>query len=197
VVAGPHLHTALPDDGDKADFEKQVGQGPYGEDEPMLQDRFGLTLEQLHWRRWRIGQPDIGGDLRKWRQEFPAFAEEAFISTGHQVFDQRRVQVLWTAAFTKTDPKDDTGPELGTLTPESVVSKRGRHGMVDVPTKPKWTDKHDTGLGARHPFWRVWETPQEDGRYLVVCDPSEGEEVEGASRTGTASRSSTTSPAPR
>jgi hypothetical protein len=36
----------------------------------------------------------------------------------------------------------------------------------------------ETNLGQNHPFWRVWDQPKEDGRYIVVCDASEGEEVE-------------------
>jgi hypothetical protein len=38
--------------------------------------------------------------------------------------------------------------------------------------------RKDTNYGPRHPFWRVWEPPVEDGRYIVVIDPAEGEEIE-------------------
>jgi hypothetical protein len=156
---------------DRAEFASQLGQGPYGEDEPMLKDRFGLTLEQLHWRRWRIDQPDIAGDLRKFRQEFPAFAEEAFISTGQQVFDQRRVQTLVDRC-----PKVEF--EEGTLTASQTAMKRGRHGMVEIPTGALWTPREETNLGMNHPFWKIFQQPEQDGRYIVVCDASEGEEVE-------------------
>jgi hypothetical protein len=159
---------------DRADFEGQVGEGPYGEDEPMLQERFGLDLEQLHWRRWKLDQPDMGGDLRKFRQEYPSYADEAFISTGHQVFDQRRVQTIVNRCLTVTDQL----AEEGILRASGTTMRRGRHGMVEVPTGAEWVARADSGLGARYPFWRVWEQPSEEGRYIVVADPAEGEEVE-------------------
>jgi hypothetical protein len=155
---------------DRKEFEGQIGQGPYGEDEPMLQERFGLSLEQLHWRRWRIDQPDIAGDLRKFRQEFPAFPEEAFISTGQQVFDQRRVQIL-------VDRCPKLEHQEGTLTASSKAVKKGRHGVVEVPTQVKWTPKGN-GPGAEPPVLAGLGATQEDGRYIVVCDASEGEEIE-------------------
>jgi hypothetical protein len=158
-------------DADRREFEGQVGQGPYGEDEPMLIERFSLDLEQLHWRRWRIDQPDIAGDLRKFRQEFPAFPEEAFISTGAQVFDQRRVQIL-------VDRCPKLEHEEGILTASSKAVKKGRHGVVEVPTAVKWTPKAEANLGQAHPYWHLWEQPREDGRYIVVCDASEGEEID-------------------
>jgi hypothetical protein len=56
--------------------------------------------------------------------------------------------------------------------------RKGRHGMVEVPTGVKWVPRTEANLGPNHPYWRVWEEPTEDGRYIVVCDPSEGEEIE-------------------
>jgi hypothetical protein len=160
------------DDADKADFIAQIGIGPYGEEEPELIERFGLTPEQLHWRRWRIDQPDIAGDLRKFHQEFPAYPEQAFISTGSHCFDQRRVQMLFDRTRKLTDPEE------GILKATGTAMRKGRHGMVEVPTGAVWVPKADANLGPRHPYWRVWQQPTEDGRYIVVCDPSEGEEVE-------------------
>jgi hypothetical protein len=164
-------------DDDRAGFEKQIGSGPYGEEEPELLERFSLSSEQLHWRRWRIDQPDIGGDLRKFHQEFPAYPEQAFISTGSHVFDQRRVQMFVDRTLKVTDPKTG-GPKLGILTASLRVAKKGRHGTVEVPTEVKWTASTEANLGPNHPYWRVWEEPDPEGRYIVIADPAEGEEIE-------------------
>ncbi len=56
--------------------------------EQALKARFSLDDEQLAWRRWCIAA-NCGGDLRRFRQEYPATPEEAFLSTGDCVFDER------------------------------------------------------------------------------------------------------------
>ena len=67
------------------------------EEEETLAETFGLCDEQLAWRRWAIRNL-CGGDLNRFRQEYPATPDEAFISTGQCVFDKdilmlRRKQV--------------------------------------------------------------------------------------------------------
>lgn len=57
------------------------------EEEEALSQTFGLDDEQLAWRRWAI-QNLCGGDINKFRQEYPASPDEAFISTGACVFDK-------------------------------------------------------------------------------------------------------------
>lgn len=58
------------------------------DEEQELAQRYGLDDEQLQWRRWKI-ENDCGGDLDKFRQEYPACPEEAFLATGSCVFDQQ------------------------------------------------------------------------------------------------------------
>jgi hypothetical protein len=55
----------------------------YDEDERVL-NRLGISDDKLAWRRWKIR--DIGGDLLQFHQEFPTDPEEAFLSTGQNVF---------------------------------------------------------------------------------------------------------------
>lgn len=57
------------------------------EEEEALSQTFGLDDEQLAWRRWAIANL-CGGDLNKFRQEYPATPDEAFISTGACVFNK-------------------------------------------------------------------------------------------------------------
>jgi len=53
------------------------------EDEQGYADTYGLNLDQMYWRRMKIGE---SGPV-KFQQEYPATAEEAFVSTGSNVFD--------------------------------------------------------------------------------------------------------------
>ena len=60
------------------------------DEEQALKERFGLDDEQIAWRRWCIAT-NCSGDLNKFRQEYPATPDEAFISTGTCVFDQEAI----------------------------------------------------------------------------------------------------------
>jgi hypothetical protein len=71
------------------------------EEEQQLAETYGLDDEQLAWRRWCI-KNNCAGDKNKFRQEYPASPDEAFIASGACVFDQeaivlRREQVKDTA----------------------------------------------------------------------------------------------------
>lgn len=63
------------------------------EEEEKLASAYGLDDEQLAWRRWCI-KVNCGGDEKKFRQEYPASPDEAFISSGSCYFDQEAI-VLW------------------------------------------------------------------------------------------------------
>jgi hypothetical protein len=59
-------------------------------EELELQSRFALTDGQLAWRRWAISN-NCDGDTDKFRQEYPATADEAFLHSGSPVFDNEVV----------------------------------------------------------------------------------------------------------
>lgn len=60
------------------------------EDEVELQTVYNLTLEQLTWRRWCI-KNNCGGDIEKFKQEYPICPDEAFLSTGQCYFDKNKI----------------------------------------------------------------------------------------------------------
>ena len=69
-------------------------------EEEELAQTFSLCDEQLAWRRWCIDN-NCGGDINKFRQEYPATPDEAFIATGACAFNKqilvlRRKQVMDT-----------------------------------------------------------------------------------------------------
>jgi len=66
------------------------------DEERELKAAFGLDDEQIAWRRWCI-EVNCGGDLNKFKQEYPATPDEAFIATGTCVFDKEAL-VLRRAA---------------------------------------------------------------------------------------------------
>ena len=61
------------------------------EKELELQKKYGLTDEQLCWRRFKIDN-DYGGNELWFQQENPLTPEEAFISSGQGVFDGETIK---------------------------------------------------------------------------------------------------------
>ena len=66
------------------------------DEERELKATFNLDDEQIAWRRWCI-EVNCGGDINKFKQEYPATPDEAFIATGTCVFDKEAL-VLRRAA---------------------------------------------------------------------------------------------------
>ena len=60
------------------------------ETERHLRDTFGVTLEQLYWRRWCIAN-NLNGDVEAFKQEYPSIPEEAFLTSGTPVYDVKTV----------------------------------------------------------------------------------------------------------
>ncbi|WP_394137439.1 hypothetical protein [Cytobacillus oceanisediminis] len=55
------------------------------EEEEELQKLYNLTTDQLTWRRWAI-RNNCGGDVDLFKQEYPSYAEESFLSSGRPRF---------------------------------------------------------------------------------------------------------------
>lgn len=70
-------------DEERTAFEKTLS--PLEREE---QKRYGLTLEQLNWRRFAISDL-CNKDLDQFKQEYPANEIEAFIASGRPVFDMK------------------------------------------------------------------------------------------------------------
>lgn len=59
-------------------------------EESDLQKQFNLSLDQLEWRRWCI-KNNCGGDIEKFKQEYPISPDEAFLSTGRCYFNKQNI----------------------------------------------------------------------------------------------------------
>lgn len=55
-----------------------------------IQEKYSLTDEQLQWRRWCIAN-NCKGDEQMFRQEYPISPEEAFITSGNNVFNTEMI----------------------------------------------------------------------------------------------------------
>lgn len=141
--------------------ELQEYQMPYTgfeltDEEKRLQEIYGVTLEQLEWRRWCI-RNNCGGDIEVFHQEYPISPEEAFLNTGSCVFDTQiihnRIQELKRPLRTGyfTYDYDDTLPAFGARNPTTgqlyiknkisnikwVEDKKGYIKIYEVPNSPE------------------------------------------------------------
>ena len=72
-------------------YRRRVPEGfQRTEEEQELAERYGLDDEQLQWRRYTINTK-CGGDVERFRQEYPSSPEEAFIASGSCVFNQAAI----------------------------------------------------------------------------------------------------------
>jgi hypothetical protein len=176
---------------EREEFEESLGRGEVGEDEPMLIELFGCTLEQLKWRRRKI-HADHDGDLLEFKQEYPATPEEAFKGSGRPVFSiSLTAPVLLRTEETHPDTpaprleqcppgvgrcpvcKHLHGPELGILKERSAKDVQTREGIIHVPTSAEFAPAAATGFGNRHPFWHVWEFPIDRDAVIARVDKKE------------------------
>jgi hypothetical protein len=174
------------DDGEREHFLETIGTGPYGQDEPGLMD-LGATAEQLAWRR-RIIEMNFDGDVRVFKQEFPATDGEAFLSSGETVFSPLIIERT-AREVAQHDPEtvspDNPGPDYGKL----VVTKRKLvptpYGQMEIPAGYEWRPMQPTARVEG--LWRIWQHPEkpEDpdrprsgGQYVAAMDPASGEVVE-------------------
>ena len=138
--------------------------GAFG-DECYYQDEYGLTLEQLNWRRYAITSL-CGGDIHKFMQEYPATLDEAFQGSGYPVFDQQILSAMEKHALAPAATGHIEGNEI-------VLSEddRGWLRVWQYPCEEEWHHRYvisaDTG--------GTWEGADYDSAY--VRDRVTGETV--------------------
>jgi hypothetical protein len=134
-------------------FEATIGEGELREDEPMLIERFKLTLEQLHWRLFTI-RAKLRGSAEKFKQEYPAYPEEAFLATGKHVFSPTYTSRVLARVEKTPEPK------VGILREIETKTKRTREGTIEVPIRVEFVPVEATGFNRYvHPMWHLWEDP--------------------------------------
>lgn len=95
-----------------------------------LREKFNLSWEQINWRKWCI-ETNCRGSLDKFHQNWPSTVEEAFLSTGSNVFDK----VLCDDIEQECDEPVFTGDIQRMAT--KIRLRLNRHGNLTVWEKPK------------------------------------------------------------
>ena len=108
------------------------------EEEELLQEEYELNEDQLYWRRLKLGE---SGD-KKFIQEYPASAEEAFLVTGNSVFDQTIVNSYEVKIPTYLRRYDE----------ESSYFEDNKNGNLEIWKSPSFEERFiigaDVALGV-------------------------------------------------
>ena len=108
-----------------SEYKRDIPEGfKLTEEEKEYKKEYDLSDEQMYWRRLKIGE---GGE-RKFRQEYPATAEEAFLVSGHNVFDQEAV-----ARIRPIDPL-----ETREYDPTKGIYDAKSEGSLSIWEFPQW-----------------------------------------------------------
>ena len=107
-------------------------------EEEKLQEKYSLSLDQLYWRRLKIAE---GGEL-KFKQEYPASADEAFIVSGSNVFNVEKLDALIPRPSLRRSEWD----------PASKMIDDNREGNLYIFDYPTWDEPYvigaDVALGV-------------------------------------------------
>lgn len=129
------------------DYRRPVPPGTeWTEDEEQMRADYGLDDEQLQWRRWCI-KANCGGDVQKFRQEYPSNPQEAFLFTGRPFFDNESLERLRERAQEPKHIGYFTYTEAADGKPESVEWREDKNGYV-----------------------RIWQEPEDGHPYVAGCD---------------------------
>ncbi len=153
-------------------FKEELGQDKRygGDEEKALLDlsceydigeevkKFKVTLENLNWRRQCI-KTQCQNDLRKFHQEFPTTAREAFVTTGRGVFDTENLNKL---VLVSQGLQRDRPSEGFHIPVQSWREKGGEKYIIEA--------MDDGEL-------QVWERPTPNKEYRIGADVSEGIDV--------------------
>lgn len=111
--------------------------------------KYDLSIDQMAWRYYKI-QDDLEGNPLRFRQEYPAEAREAFLSSGSPRYNADLVDAL-AHQVEKPIYVGDIGP------------RRGEGDEIEA-------ELHENPHG---PF-KVWALPQAKREYVVGVDTAEG-----------------------
>ena len=121
-------------------------------EELRLIGQFNLALEQLEWRRWAI-RNNCNDDVEKFKEQYPATAREAFISSGNTFFHIPTLEEIATSNGMRCDLRETERPD--------------GHKEITPLANPR-------GLLV------VWKRPELGHSYAIGSDVAEGIEIEGA-----------------
>jgi hypothetical protein len=106
------------------------------EEEILIKNKFGLSNEQMQWRRWCIAN-NCDGDVMRFQQEYPATDHEAFIASGRPKFDMVNLKIYLENAKPPLFVGDliSENTKLGVQTPILSQNSRGNLRIYELPNK--------------------------------------------------------------
>lgn len=135
-----------------AEFQGSLSRNhPVYGDELAEREKYGLSNEQLNWRRWMIVN-ECEANLDKFRQEYPGEPTEAFVSSGRPRFDMISLSRM---------PIVQDG-----VTGDLAVER------VGIERRPIFQVRQD-----RRGSLTVFRRPERHRQYVIGGDPSEGHDV--------------------
>lgn len=117
----------------------------FDQTERELAKIYGLDDEQLAWRRAKIAELKMKGDVSRttFQQEYPSSWEESFLLSGRMAFDALKLQALAKECY------------------------KPKFRMAYRPKDKRFTEHEEGEL-------RVWQKPKPDTRYVIGSDVAEG-----------------------
>ena len=144
----------VPDDPDAyAKFKQSIGQMQkvYG-DEIALQQQFGLSEQQLMFRRYRIDN-ECDGSIGEFQRQYPSTAQEAFLAAERPVFDPASISFR----LEQTKPHES----IGEMRPDK------RYTKYDGTERAEWVDTPNGAI-------ELWDKPNNFEEYVIGSDHAEG-----------------------
>ena len=137
---------------DKQEFLERLNAQVFNKDKMVWEDseakrlkkKYDLTFEQLYWREYAI-QDKCRGSIEKFHENYPSTVEEAFLSTGTNVFSASLCDEV--EAFCK-EP----------LIVGEVVDRMGKSKIKPNP----------------HGHFSLWEKPGKEETYFMTIDSAGG-----------------------
>ena len=149
--ADENYSTPFPDEEEKQKFIEEIEKPcvdstgkTVRSDEWLLREQFGVSYEQLYWRKRTIANK-CGGDLDMFHQEYPATPEEAFIASGRPRFDMKTVKEY----------------ELRCEKPIITCDLSGTYDNIHV-------EENDKGQ------LKIFKAPNKNNYYYIGADVAEG-----------------------
>jgi hypothetical protein len=123
-----------------ADFKRTPFETALAQQVATLYSGYKLSDDQLNWRRMKVGE----SNQELFRQEYPSFPEEAFLSTGRPVFDPDAINELMKRV---EDPPKRMLVSDGSVTENSAGELFVYH---EREAGGKYTIGADVGMGVRN-----------------------------------------------
>ncbi len=148
----------------------------YADEEKILLEKHGATLEQLNWRRWAIKNL-CNNSVSDFHSEYPSTHEEAFVATGRPVFpsnicQQNKIESLNLVRDRKKPLY--TGDLIIKYDNDikKVLEKEGKTDFEDLRFAVEGVEFVESQRG----FIKIWTPIKKNGyyRFIAGVDVSEG-----------------------